>query len=273
MMDFTFGIITDFKNESKLSNLISSIENQKINNYQIILVGSKERKSIDNLYSLNPKINIIDFDETKKEGWITKKKNLITNNAIYENIVYLHDYLLLDNEWYSGFERFGNSFDICMNKISNLDGSRYRDWCLSPQNFKNIDKILKKNLEYLLPYSEVELSRYMYISGAYWVAKKSVMTKYPLNENLSWGDGEDIEWSHRVRDKHNFKFNEYSVVKLQKSKDVIMNEISDENLELFKKLESKIYFQLLDNALAGFRRSIFLLSKKLKYLRTKLNFF
>ena len=45
-------------------------------------------------------------------------------------------------------------------------------WSLSPHNYKVIDIYINKNLEYLLPYSEKELSKYMYISGAYWVAKK-----------------------------------------------------------------------------------------------------
>lgn len=269
-MDFTFGIITDFKNEPKLLNLISSIENQNIINYQIILVGSMRDLKKHNLYENKPKVTFIDFDETEKKGWITKKKNLVTNAAKYENIVYLHDYLLLDSNWYSGFKRFGNNFDICINKIYNSDGSRYRDWCLSPQNFKNIDSKLEDKLEYLLPYTEIGLSRYMYISGAYWVAKKNVMIQYPLNEDLSWGDGEDIEWSHRVRKKHTFKLNQYSSVRLQKNKDVIMNEISKETLELFKKQESNIYFQILDNGLAKIRRIIFLYTKKLKYLKNKL---
>jgi len=38
----------------------------------------------------------------------------------------------------------------------------------------------------------------MYIPGNFWVAKKNIMQKYPLNENLLWGQAEDIEWSKRV---------------------------------------------------------------------------
>jgi acyl-coenzyme A synthetase/AMP-(fatty) acid ligase len=42
----------------------------------------------------------IPFDETQKPMWITKKKNLITQNSKYENLVFLHDYIILNNGWY-----------------------------------------------------------------------------------------------------------------------------------------------------------------------------
>ena len=78
-MNFTFGIITDGKNDSYLNQVIDSIELLKIPEYEIIVVG-------------NSKINrnktfVIEFDESIKKSWITKKKNLITQNAKYSNIV------------------------------------------------------------------------------------------------------------------------------------------------------------------------------------------
>ena len=268
-MEFSFGIITDFKNESKLLNLITSIKNQNINNYQIILVGSVQNITNHAIYARNKNIDILDFDESKKEGWITKKKNLITDNSIYENIVYLHDYLLLEENWYSGFIKFGNNFDICLNKIYNFDGSRYRDWCLSPHNMKKIDKKLNLNLEYLLPYNETSFTNYMYVSGAYWVAKKTLMKRYPLNEDLTWGEGEDIEWSHRVRRKSDLKFNKFSSVKLQKEKEVIFTEISNTNLTIFKKIEMNIFLRVFDNATAFFKRFLYSFIKKIKYFKKK----
>ena len=40
----------------------------------------------------------------------------------------------------------------------------------------------------------------------------------PLNEKLFWGEGEDIEWSKRVRQKTEFKFNNLSSVIYNKEK-------------------------------------------------------
>ncbi|MFX0072072.1 MAG: hypothetical protein ACFFAO_13370 [Candidatus Hermodarchaeota archaeon] len=157
-MDFTFGIITGGNNESNINLIIDSIEKENIKNYEIIIVGSCliERKNV----------KIISFDESIKRAWITKKKNLITENAKYENIVYMHDYIVFCNGWYEGFKTFGNDFKVCMNQIININGTRYRDWTLWPTHISiDFSKILPDR-RYLLPYNELDLSKYMYISGA-----------------------------------------------------------------------------------------------------------
>ena len=58
----------------------------------------------------------------------------------------------------------------------------------------------------------------MYVSGAYWVATKEFMMKHPLNERLSWGEGEDVEWSYRARRDWNYKMNTKSTVQFNKPK-------------------------------------------------------
>ena len=264
-MNFTFGIVTNLDHEEYLLNLINSILNQNIKNFEIIIVGPVGHFDLKNKIAVTDSLKMIDFDESEKDGWITKKKNLIVNNAKYENIVFLHDYIILDKTWYSGYLKYGNSFDICLNPILNKDHSRFRDWCLSPHNFKLIDKHLNKNSEFLIPYEEDQLTDYMYVSGAYWVSKKYVMMQYPLNENLAWGDGEDIEWSHRVRKTHKFEFNSNSSVFLQKQKDVVFNEITNENLILLKNSESKFLTRYFDNIFAFVKRYNFYLSKQIKY--------
>ena len=40
------------------------------------------------------------------------------------------------------------------------------------------------------------------------------MKKYPLNEELVWNRGEDIDWSKKYRQDNEFKMNPYSIVKL-----------------------------------------------------------
>jgi hypothetical protein len=67
---------------------------------------------------------------------------------------------------------------------------------------------------------EERFKKHMYFSGAYWVAKKQVMLKYPLNEQLIWGQGEDVLWSSQVRHEYEFKMNEDSEVKLLRQKEV-----------------------------------------------------
>ena len=66
-MNFTFGIVTAGNNDNYIKIIIESIEKNNIPNYEIIIVGNT---SINN-YNY---IQIINFDETIKNGWISKKK-------------------------------------------------------------------------------------------------------------------------------------------------------------------------------------------------------
>jgi len=250
-VNFTFGIITTFGNESSLAKCIKSILSLEIKNFEIIVVGG-DRESLDIFESSKSYIKHIKFDESLKKMWITKKKNIIIQEARHENIVFMHDYLLLDRNWYRGFVKFGNNFEVCTNIILNNDNTRFRDWTLSPNNYLKIDSKLNKSLSYLLPYSERDLTKYMYISGAYWVAKKEFMKKHTLNEKLTWGQGEDIEWSHRVRKKTKFQFNKDSKVYLQKQKDIYFTLAPK---ELLNDLKHKSFFSYqVDKLLIPLRR-------------------
>jgi hypothetical protein len=164
--------------------------------------------------------------------WITKKKNLITQNAKYENIVYLHDYIIFDENWYEGFLKFGDDFHVCMTKIINTDGSRFRDWTLSPFEDNFIRPVFGNEL--LLPYDVTNFSKYMYISGSYWVAKKIIMEIFPLDETRGWFQGEDIVWSRAVKEHFNFSMNTFSSVTLLKYKDPIFSETPERLLQILR---------------------------------------
>ena len=221
-MDFTFGIITN-KLVMDLIENINSIDKQKIPKYEIIIVGG----ILDNF--THPNVKHIPFDESIKHSWITKKKNLIIENSSFENIVFLHDYILLSDDWYIGQIESGNNFDIRMDVILNGDGTRFRDWCLWPDNqigdFRTEDLIKSSAL---LPYEVNNLNKFQYISGSYWVAKKKVMEEYRLNEDLIWGESEDVEWSKRVRTQYNFTMNTKSTVKFKKQKSVVFTHTTNE---------------------------------------------
>lgn len=220
-MDFTFGIITN--NGQYVESVINSIIdlNIDIGKYEIIVVGNLNKK-IEN-------INFIEYVDDSKHFSISVKKNIITDNSKFENIVYLHDYVSFDKNWYNGFLNFGNDFDVCMTRMVNKDGNRFRDWCLWKDDG---EKFLSTN-NFLIPYSIKNLSSMMYISGSYWIAKKKFMIENRLNEKLKWNQGEDVEWSIRVRNKTDFKINIESCVNLLKQKDRIFNETTlEENLKL-----------------------------------------
>lgn len=224
-MNFTFGIVTYKGSEGFINQIIDSIEKEKIPNYEIIIVGEYN--------NIRENVINIPFDETIKQGWITRKKNIITSLAQYDNIVYLHDYIKLEEGWYEGQLKAGDDYHIRMDKIINFNGERFRDWCIWCHNGNVMDQLIGRDC--LIPYDITQLSKYMYISGSYWVAKKNVMLEFPLNENLCWSQGEDIDFSFRVRNKYRFDMNVNSSVKIMKPfKDRVFNE---PNEELIKKLK------------------------------------
>jgi hypothetical protein len=220
-MEFSFGIITGGNNDSMINEIIDSIENENIPNYEIIIVGESK--------IVRENTKIIPFNETIRRAWITKKKNIITQESKYENIVYLHDYVKLNDGWYNGQISSGNDFKIRMDKIINLNGERFRDWCIWPHNNNKMDNFIGRDC--LIPYDIIHLSKYMYISGSYWIAKKNVMLEFPLNENLTWGEGEDVLWSKQVREKYEFTMNTNSSVKImKKNKDRVFDEPNQEKI-------------------------------------------
>jgi hypothetical protein len=224
-MDFTFGIITGGGNDHLISKIKESIELLNIPNYEIIIVG--------NCHLGGPNITIVPFDEGIRPLWITRKKNIITHLAKYENVVYLHDYITFLPDWYEGYLKFGNNFKVCMNKVLGYGGERFRDWLLCHEDASSIGV----NKQYcLLPYDVTNLSRFQYISGAYWVAKKETMLRYPLNEGLVWEQGEDVEWSRRYREHNAFSINPMSTVQLLKPKGRTFDEIMD--IDIINRLRS-----------------------------------
>src|SRR6185369_1804005 len=108
-MDFTFGIITDGNAPERLAQIFKSIEAQQIPNYEIVVVGGR------NIVREN--VTHIPFEETTPKAWITRKKNLITQHAAFENVVYMHDYFELGDEWYQHVTTEAPEFEVGVTQV------------------------------------------------------------------------------------------------------------------------------------------------------------
>ena len=210
-MKFTFGIITGGTNYILLENLINSIYLQEIPEFEIIIVGSTSIKQTANII-------LIPFDESIKVGWFTKKKNIICNRAKYDNLIMAHDYYLFSKGWYEGFLRFGDDYDVCVNKILSISGERYMDYLISPYGLNGLT-----NRQHYLPYDlklTPQLSKLCYISGGYYCIKKNIALTYPYDERLAMSLAEDLELFQRLGSNNiTIKFNNFSEVSIQKYKE------------------------------------------------------
>ena len=228
-MKFTFGIVTysghdGTDNLPRVNQIIDAIEQEEIPEYEIIIVGDYAARA--------NKTRVIEFDETVKKGWITRKKNIITEEAKHDIIVYTHDYIRPVRGFYKGWLKFGDDWDIAMNVVKNYNGARYRDWVVLDDPRIKPGWVQKepwcppegktREGRSFFPSYDYKDTEYMYISGGYWVAKKHVMQEEPLNEDVVWGQAEDVEWSDRIREKYKYVMNTHSAVELTHYKDPIL---------------------------------------------------
>ena len=231
-MDVTFGIcVSPTANIDHLQNQIWSIQDQIDygDNIQVVLCGTKHV-----LEEVDPAgLDLLFFDETEKPGWITRKKNLMVQKSLGDIIVLTHDYYMFDEEWLKGFKIFDKknpNWQVAVNPIWTAEGARHSDWLINP---KYMDQLLIKHPELAselmsvahgengprwvcgLDYSE-NLSKFQYVSGGMIIAKRNVLLDVPLNEDLVWGQAEDVEWSERLVAKYPLTFNPYSFNGIQK---------------------------------------------------------
>lgn len=199
-IDWTFGIITVYEDKDRLQQIIESIRALDIPNYEILFVGGGDSEGIE-----GADIRKIDFDETVKDKWITRKKNIIAQEAKYDNIVLMHDYHIFHPDWYRNFVAFGTDWDICSCPQYLITGSR------NPMDWSLWDKP-GFGRAWSLNYNDWSQTQYMYISGGFFMVKRHVLLEEPLNEDLVWNQEEDVEWSYRVRNKYVMKCNGNSPV-------------------------------------------------------------
>jgi len=201
-MNFTFGITTTYKNMDQLTEVFKSIEALNIPNYEILCIGGIKHEDTDT-------VKYIYFDESEKEGWITRKKNSLVQSAKYENVVLMHDYYVFDKDWYTNFLKFGNDWDVASCQQLLINGKRhFTDWvCWDSRIFPRYTS---------LRYDDWGHTKFMYQSGGYMIVKKDFMKKCPMNEEMTWGSAEDVEWSIRMREIANWKCNGASIVKHNK---------------------------------------------------------
>lgn len=199
-MKITVGFITSGKNP-KLLECIESVY-RRIPNVEVIVVGG------ENQYP--DSVKHIEFDDTVKQGWITRKKNIITYNASGCVIVYCHDYFMFMDGWMDEWIRFGWDWDYACNRIELINGAR--DYDLISWDHPKVGRYC------LMPYDMITQNdlKGTYVSGGYVMAKKTFMMIHPFNEVLSWGMSEDIDWSLRARAVGRYSFNQNSIVRHNK---------------------------------------------------------
>ena len=196
---WTFGMVTNGERKDFIQKSIQSIRNLKIPNYEIIICGFYEGE-------ISRDIHYIPFTQRDEKGWITRKKNLIAENAKYTNLCVFHDRIVFNKDWYKGMKKYGNNFEVltCVQKIA--DGTRVGDWVGLNKPFR------RAGIAYIIDELDYrDWDKLVYIGGMLMIIKKYIWEKIPWNEALYWRQAEDIEYSYRLTEQgYLSRFNPYS---------------------------------------------------------------
>ena len=149
-------------------------------------------------------------------------------NAKYENLMIMHDKIILDDNWYNWMQKYWNHFESLSCVTKNSEGKRYSDWkvVLGKDLYfiknkiyskirKNVDQwIYKESLwfdQYYLNYNDWD--EQSSVVGHFNILKKKVATQVHWDENLYWNCAEDVALSSDIN-ANGFlnKFNPYSEV-------------------------------------------------------------
>jgi len=229
-----FAFITNGNSDNFLEQGIESVLKQSLPDCEIVVVGNTSLK--------HPKVTFIPFDESLRKSWITRKKNLVAETSQKDVLVIMHDYFALTEEWTQ--QKVQNlldaSWDVAVTSILNPDGSRYRDWLLWPFSHRFLRTPFVYTLGNLLPYRVNDLTDFMYINGSLMIVRRKYLLDNPLDESRGWGEGEDVEWSIRLRDRWNLKFFSSLAISCLKQKDTAFRKIDPISL-LIIRLYAQVY--------------------------------
>ncbi|WP_174851140.1 hypothetical protein [Yersinia artesiana] len=209
--DWSFCIPVGPEDPVFLNKCVSRILELKINKFEIILCGQphEDFKYLD-------KVRVVGADIPVAPVHITRKKNVLAQEAKYGNLCILHDRVYLPLNFMNAMERYGDFYAFIgfqsyyfVDRF-NLIPRRYSDFgtIVSGIN-KNFDlsTITKPNLQlfdemqYVCQHPKRASFGYDYLTGSLYICKRSLWLNTPQNENLFWQEYEDIE--HAVRASSN----------------------------------------------------------------------
>lgn len=187
---WTFGVITNGKREGWMERILKSIRAQSIPQYETIVCGT--------YYSRNESdFRYIPFNARDEKGWISKKKNLIAENARFNNLCIMHDRLLLDSGWFAGMKKYGNIFEAITCQQISANGNRAGDWLTTNGSYDEKTAHFQQYRIELLNYRDWDF--WAYLGGQLTIIKKHVWAAVPWNETLYWNGGEDVDLSLRLQ--------------------------------------------------------------------------
>ena len=232
MTEISFCIATAKNHTSLIQRCINNIKSLNIPIYEIIYCGGE-----DTLIEQTDNIKHIPFDESIKPRWITRKKNLAIQAAKYDVCILMHDYILLDLNWYKAFEEFGTHWDICHHQSLAMSGERMDGW--------RIHEYPGLPLNCMVPYDVVGLEQFMALQGNYNCIKRWRYLKDPYDEEYSGWVADEMHWAKRIVPNSYVRCNPNCIIRY--GKDVAEKDLAAARRTYQEMLQHEHIFQRLRN--------------------------
>lgn len=189
---WSFGIISNGKRPEFIFQLIDSIIKQNINRCEVILCGSLDKEHEEEIKKKNIKFTYYKMDKFDSLGWITRKKNIIMENAKYSNVVILHDRFVLHESWHASMKEYGNTFEVLACRNENKEGRRITDWVYMKNVFSKTKNFAVEH-DLLRPYllDRKDWSSSSMIAGGVTILKKRIWQTVKWDERRFWVEQED----------------------------------------------------------------------------------
>jgi len=210
---WSFCIPTGPGDATGLNMVVKRILELKVPEKEILLCGRPDKS-----FRYFDHVRIVGEDIPAPPVWITRKKNVLAQEARYENLCILHDRVFLPLDFMAVMQRFGDYYpfagfqSLWFDDKLNLSPVRYSDYgCAEEDHHVNVVAINKQGQPSLFRpelFTEIEkqnfkianplrLQRGSYLTGSLYIVKRSVWLHTPQNDELYWAQFEDIEQARR----------------------------------------------------------------------------
>ncbi len=196
MMDdgWTFGILTAGPSV-RAQEMIRTILDLQGPEREIIICGPAQENLTD-----DTRIRVIDLEQPEPRGWITRKKNLIVDNAQFRNLCLMHDRFVFPPDFFSVMGKYGNDFAFVTfpepyyPHDSRCCALRYPDYQVLLQDGKYQEAIdsCVFQLDNVYHPRYDDFYETAFCCGGVYVTKKSLWNMVRQNESLYHAECEDI---------------------------------------------------------------------------------
>ena len=177
---YSFCIITDGRRPALLFEEVHSIHALNLPDYEIIVVGTAP-------VQLGASVKFIKAPELASAGRLGAMRNMACRAARFDRLIVADDDMRFHEDFISGIAAFGDAFDVLCVRLLNPDGTRFWDWATygGPRGHE------------LLDYDETD--PFVYVTGGLAIMKTAVHARVPWDDERGFYQGEDVEWSARLR--------------------------------------------------------------------------